>query len=125
MQMILHTPEEIKGTTWQKVQRQLGWLNKHLTQALTADDPEWRAIEREHYLKLLPAVHVNGAAGSLLDQGDDPVGQPNPANGTREEELAQYRIAHNLRREIARLGRGRVSGAVTHQPREYKAGEAF
>lgn len=68
-QIVTHKPEEIKGTTWQKVQRQLRWLNDALTQARTAADPEWQAIQREHYLKLLPAVHVNGAAGSLLSEG--------------------------------------------------------
>lgn len=66
-QIVTHKPEEIKGTTWQKVQRQLNWLNDALTQAVTDADPEWREMQRQRYINLLPAVHVNGAAGSLLD----------------------------------------------------------
>lgn len=66
--VVNHKPEEIKGTTWQKRGRQLRWLNDALTQALTADDQEWREMARRRYLSLLPAVHVNGAAGSLLQE---------------------------------------------------------
>lgn len=66
MKMTLHTFDEIKGKAWNKVQRQLRWLNDALTQAVTAEDPEWREMQRQRYDNLLPAVHVNGLAGSLL-----------------------------------------------------------
>jgi Asp-tRNA(Asn)/Glu-tRNA(Gln) amidotransferase B subunit len=65
--MVNHSYEEIKGTTRGKRQRQLNRLNNALTEAVTDPDPEWRQHMSNLYNALLPVVHVNGAAGSLLE----------------------------------------------------------
>lgn len=62
-----HTIDDIKTPNAKLKARHLVQINRLLNDVREADDPEWRKIKVGCYLMILDMVHVDGKAGSLVE----------------------------------------------------------